>query len=398
MTDQHSAARTPPGVLGKWLRLAALAAVLVAVAAGGFYVWSNRPLALAVATVEKNVAVRVFGLGTIEARVVSNVGFEVGATLVAVEADHGDLVRKGQVLARLAAGEQEAKVAKAKTAVRIAEVNIDKSASVVAKMRAVLAQKQETSKRKQELANRDVVSAQAAEEALRDEAVAAADVAVAESDNKVATAQVEDARAQLGFEETMLGHRTLLAPFDALVVQRLKEPGAVIKAGDPIMTLVDPATYWGLAFVDEARSGAIVEGQTVEARIRSRPLDTFIGKVLRIGLESDRANEERRIYVKGDNPPAKVFLGEQAEFWITVATLDNALLAPETAVSAYDGREATVWTIEDGALRKRRVSIRHRTEDSRLEVVDGLPEGAQIVVDIGPGLKEGRAASAGKRK
>lgn len=377
----------------RWISVAVVALVAVAVVLG-YRMWSNRPLTLPVVAVEKNVPVRVFGLGTIEARIVSNVGFEVGATLDAVEVDHGDRVAKGQVLARLRAGEQEAKVAKAKTSVMIAEVNIAKSAAVVEKARAVLAQKQETAKRKQELAGRDVVSAQAAEEAVRDEAVAAADVAVAESDNKVATAQLEDAKAQLGFEETMLGHRTLLAPFDGLVVGRLKEPGAVIKAGDAILMLVDPATYWGLAYVDEARSGYLAEGQKVEARIRSRPLDVFSGSVVRIGLESDRANEERRIYVKGDNPPDTVFLGEQAEFWVTVATLDSALLVPEAAVSGYNGREGNVWTIEGGQLHRRLVGMRHRTEDARIEIVSGLPDGAAVVAIAGPGLKEGRSARA----
>jgi HlyD family secretion protein len=33
-----------------------------------------------VATVEETVPVRVFGLGTVEARVLSKIGFEVGAT------------------------------------------------------------------------------------------------------------------------------------------------------------------------------------------------------------------------------------------------------------------------------------------------------------------------------
>lgn len=380
--------------MGRRLIFVAIGIAIVAALFGGYRFWANRPLTLPVVAVEKNVPVRVFGLGTIEARVISNVGFEVGATLASVEVDHGDRVKAGQVLARLHAGEQEAKVEKAKTAVQIAEVNIARSAAVIEKSRAVLAQKQETSKRKQELAGRDVVSAQAAEEALRDEAVAVADVAVAESDNKVAAAQLEDARAQLGFEETVLGHRTLRAPFDAMVVERLKEPGAVIKAGDPIFTLVDPATYWGLAYVDEARSGYIAEGQQVEARIRSRPLDVFTGSVIRIGLESDRANEERRIYIKGDNPPDKVYLGEQAEFWITITTLESALLVPEAAVSGYDGRAATAWTIEDGRLHQRKVDIRHRTEDARLEVVGGLPQGVAVVSISGPGLKEGRSARA----
>jgi HlyD family secretion protein len=149
--------------------------------------------------------------------------------------------------------------------------------------------------------------------------------------------------------------------------------------------------YWGLAHVDEARAGFLSEGQHVDARLRSRPQDEFTGSVARIGLESDRATEERRVFIKGDNPPPRIYLGEQAEFWITVAQLKEALLVPEAAVSEYDGRQGTVWTVEDGQLRRRQVTFRHRTEDARLEIVEGLPDQAQVVVRIGQGVREGRS-------
>jgi HlyD family secretion protein len=140
---------------------------------------SNRPISVTVAADAQNVIVRVFGLGTVEARVLSKIGFEVGATLVDLNADHGDHVGKGQVLARLATSEQEARVAKARAALAIAEVNIQRAAANVEKAQAVFAQKRDANRRKQSLASRDVISQQAAEEALRDEAVANADVAVA---------------------------------------------------------------------------------------------------------------------------------------------------------------------------------------------------------------------------
>src|SRR5690606_26768720 len=106
------------------------------------------------------------------------------------------------------------------------------------KAQAVFIQKQEANRRKQTLAGRDIVSQQAAEEAIRDEAVAKADVAVAVSEVKSVTAQRTDALAQLQYEEAMLRYRTLVAPFDAVVIERHKELGSVIKAGDPIFTLV----------------------------------------------------------------------------------------------------------------------------------------------------------------
>ena len=373
-------------------RYALAAGVVAALIWAGFAISANRPIAVEVVLPAENVPIRVFGLGTVEARVLSKIGFEVGAALVELNADHGDRVTKGQVLARLNSGEQEAKVAKAQAALLIAEVNIGKNAANIEKARAILAQKQEANRRKQALVGRDVVSQQSAEEAIRDEAVAKADVSVAMSEAESAKAQVADARAQLKFEETMLQHRTLAAPYDALVIERHKEPGTVIKPGDPIFTLVAVGAFWGLAYVDEARAGFIEEGQVVEARLRSRPLETFTGRVIRIALESDRVTEERRVYLRGENPPARVFLGEQVEFWITVAKLDKALLVPEAAVHGYDGRKGRIWTVESGRLQQRVVKFRHRTEDSRLEIVDGLPDGARAVGRRDDGLREGRSA------
>lgn len=377
-------------------RQVAVGAGLLALILASVAVINSRPIHVEVAAVEQNVPVRVFGLGTVEARVMSKIGFEVGATLAELDVDHGDRVTKGQVLARLSLGEQEAKVAKARAAFEIAEVNIKRAEADLEKAQAVLVQKQEVNRRKQVLVGRSVVSEQTAEEAARDEAVAKADVRVAESGIASTKAQLTDAQAQLQFEETLLKHRTLVAPYDAIVIERHKELGTVVKAGDPIFTLIAVGSYWGLAYVDEARAGYISEGQRVDARLRSRPQDAFTGQVVRIGLESDRVTEERRVFIKGDNPPPRVFLGEQVEFLITVAKLDKALLVPEAAVHGYNGREGTVWTVEDGRLRQRLVKFRHRTEDARLEIVEGLPDGVHVATRVETGFREGRSGRIGE--
>jgi HlyD family secretion protein len=375
--------------------------ILIAIAAlalGGATAYYNRPLQVETASVQKNVPVRVFGLGTVEARVLSKIGFEVGATLAELNVDHGDRVSEGQVLARLNFGEQEAKVAKARAALEVAEATIKKAEANLEKAQAVLAQKQETNRRKRVLAGRDIVSQETAEEAVRDEAVAKADAAVAETEIASSKAQFADAKAQLQFDETMLRHRTLKAPYDAIVIERHSERGTVIKAGDPIFTLVAAGTYWGLAHVDEARAGFMEEGQKVEARLRSRPLETFSGKIVRIGLESDRVTEERRVYIKGDSPPPRVFLGEQVEFWIAVANLERAILVPEAAVQGFDGREGKIWTVENSRLRLRTVQFRHRTENSELEIASALPGEVRAVTRIQAGFREGRLATFSESK
>ncbi len=384
--------------LASWLggraRIVSALVAVVALATAAFSYVSRQPIAVPVSGAEANVPIRVFGLGTVEARIVSRIGFEVGAAITELNADHGDTVKQGQVLAKLHATQQQAKVARAKAAVLSAEVAVRKAEATVTKARAILAQRLEVNKRKQQLATRQVTSTQVAEEAQRDEDVAKADVLVAENDIEVGTAQLADAKAQLAYESAILEQHTLLAPFDALVVDRQKELGTVVKAGDTIFSLVAADSVWVLAYIDESRSGTIKEGQTAQVRLRSLPHQVFSGRVVRIGIESDRITEERRVYVKCEQCPVRFHLGEQVEVLITVAMLPQARFVPEAAVTGYNGSKGTVWSIEDGRLIRRVVSFGHRTEDSRLEIRDGLPSDAEVVTAVTPSLQEGRAARA----
>ena len=101
-------------LLSKRTRLL-LVGILPVVSAGLLYAFTSlRSIDVTIGAVDENVPVRVFGLGTVEARVLSRVGFEVGAAIVELNVDHGDIVKQGQVLARLHATQQEAKVARAK--------------------------------------------------------------------------------------------------------------------------------------------------------------------------------------------------------------------------------------------------------------------------------------------
>ena len=65
---------------------------------------------------------------------------------------------------------------------------------------------------------------------------------------------------------------------------------------------------------------------------------------------------------------------------------------PEVAVTGFNASKGTVWTVEDGRLARRPVSFGHRTQDSRLQIVAGLPDGAQVITEISAALQEGRSA------
>src|SRR3990172_1356065 len=353
------------------LRWGLAAAVALAGAAGlAAYTW-NRPLSVTVAPIERDVPIQVFGLGTVEAQKVSRIGFETAGTLLELHADHGDTVKAGTLLGRLQSREQEARVAQARAAVMQAEASVEQAEAAVEKADTLLKQKVETNQRRQDLVQRNVVSREAAADTQAAADVAKADLSQARSAVSVARANLEQAKAVLALEEARLAKYNLYAPFDALVMTRHKDLGAALNANEAVFTLVDPATIWALAYIDEGKAGQIEVGQTAEVTRRSAPDLRMKAKVVRIDIESDRVNEERRIYARCSSCPLAFHLGEQAEMLVTVARLPQARLVKQTALLEVQGRQATAWTVEDGKLGQRRVRLGQRTIDGRVEIVSG---------------------------
>ena len=367
---------------------------IVGLGAGALFL-TKRPLTVTVVQPETDVALRIYGLGTVEARVLARVGFEVGGALMSLAVDAGDRVSQGQDLAALHQAEQEARLARAHAAVAANTANQAKAEAAVVRAAAILAQREAANRRQAELTRQEAASIQRAEEAQRDEDVARADVAVAEAELAVIRAQGQDAVATTQLEHTLLDHHRLTAPFDALVVARLAETGAVVRAGDPIFTLIDPDTIWIQAYIDEERAGQLALGQPGTIRLRSQPADQFNGTIARIGVESDRVNEERRVWLTCTDCPPQMFLGEQAEVRILTGTRDTALMVPEIAISGFDGYRGTVWTVQDGRLARADLTFGARDDRGRVEVTGGLPEGAQIVAVPLQNADEGRLARIG---
>jgi HlyD family secretion protein len=368
--------------------MAALAAAALIVA--GFLLF--RPVPVGVVTPAVNVPVEVYGLGTVEARILSKVGFEVAGSLIDLAVDQGDRVAKGSLLARLNSRAQEAKLAKAEAAIMQAEANARRSQVSAEKARAVLSQKRNVSDRRQELAKKGTVSIEAAEDAGAGAIIASADLKSSASDYEIAQAALADAQAQERLERVTLANHALISPYDALIVSRSKELGAVMAPGESLFTLIDPNTVWVMAYVDEMRAGEVKLGQTAEIRLRSLPRQVFKGKVARIEVESDRANEERRIAIAWDEPPAEFHLGEQAEVTILAGVIEKGILAPESALSAIKGGTAMAWLVEEGKLTRREIKIGRRTLDGRIEIIGGIPAKGQLVSTLHPRLAEGTRA------
>lgn len=373
----------------RWLLL-----LLPVAIGGGLFAQGQRALEVSVARVERDVPIRVFGLGTVEARILSRIGFEVAGVLVALEADHGDRVAEGAVLARLDSASQRARLARAEATLQNAEAQQGRVAAIAERAVATHAQKRSLALRRRELANRGSGSVEAAELAETEALTSAADLTVARADIGVAQAVLADARANLLAEQTSLAKHTLLSPFDAVVISRNREAGAALSPGEAIFTLIAPGSLWALAHVDESRAGHIREDQPAEIRLRSLPGEVFPGRVVRIGLESDRVTEERRVNLRCERCPERPVLGEQLQVEIETGRLAEARLVPEAAITGFDGSTGRGWVLEAGALHQRDLRFTARTLDARLALDPALPADLQVITRVLPGFREGRAARA----
>ena len=338
----------------------------------------------------------VFGLGTVEARVTSKIGFKVSGVLVELRADVGDRVAKGAVLARLDDREQRAQVARANAAIGQAEANLQRAKASVEKAKANFANASSINQRRQTLLQSNNTSVETAQTAKAAQDATLGDVNLANSDVLVAEANISDAKAQQQQQTATLDFHTLTAPYDAMVTARLKELGSALGPGEPVFTLIDPKSIWVLAYIDESKAGEIKVGEPAEIVLRSQPGRRIAGHVARIEPESDRVNEERKVEMAFENMPNGINLGEQAEVYITTVMLPQALLVPEVAIVGLAKNRGTIWAIEDGHLRQHEVTLGHRLLDGRYEIVGGLPDKAQVVVKLRSGLRVGRAATIGE--
>jgi HlyD family secretion protein len=375
-------------------RTIVLFAALAIVAGAAFLAWSLlRPLEVRVAQVERDVAVQVFGLGTVEPRIQSKIGFKVSGVLVDLTADVGDRVAKGAVLARLDSREQAARLARANALGEQTAANLLKATAAVEKAEANYANAKNIRTRRETLAQSNITSVETAETAVNVARASAAELSLAKSDVAVAQAAIDDAKAQKQQETATLDFHTLTAPYDAMVIARQKELGSALAAGEPVFTIIDPKTVWVLAYIDETKAGEIAIGQPVEIVLRSQPSRRIVGRVARLEPESDRVNEERRVQIAFDRIPDDFTLGEQAEVYITTVHLAQALLVPEASIENLTKNAGTVWTVEDGRLQQRQVTLGHRLLDGRYEITGGLADKSAPIIQLVGGLRVGRAAT-----
>lgn len=206
----------------------------------------------------------VSGNGRIEAEQVE-IAPKTPGRVDRVLAGEGSLVEAGTLLVEMDTDELEAALDRARAEVALAEQSKAEARAIVLQRRSELRLAEHELERARRLLSSDHVP-----EALFDEKETARDVARAvlgAAEARVATAasQIVAARAEMRRIETQIADSALYAPMPGRVLYRLAEPGEVVSAGGPILTLLSLEDVYMEVFLPAREAGLLPIG--AEARI-----------------------------------------------------------------------------------------------------------------------------------
>ncbi len=363
--------------------------VALAVIAGAVFYIRSRPIRLESQDVTRETIVgEVMGTGTLEARMQTTISPKISGLLAEMLVDQGDQVKAGQLLARLDDRDLAQQVKVAEATVAAAEATLGRYRAERLQADSAFNQAESEYKRLQKLSAADAVSDSELDQAQEAYESAQAGVARAVAGLGEAQEQIALAKESLKYQQTRLADTRLLAPFDGLVINRFKDPGAIAVPGTAVVDLISMEELWISAWVDETQMGRLHDDQPARVVFRSDPQKTFSGTVARLGKQSDRETREFVVDVRVLELPDNWSIGQRAEVFIEVDRSEDALVIPESLVHVEDGR-AGVFVARSALARFRPVRLGLQGQ-GKVEVLDGLQQGESILISpAGRKLREG---------
>jgi HlyD family secretion protein len=309
----------------KKLILIVIVLVLVGVGAGAYYMSrpAKDPDVRTGAVSRGDIVDVVAATGTLEAVTTVQVGTQVGGIIQELYADFNDIVKKGQVIARLDPTLLQTNIEQQRANVTRSEADLDR-------LKVALADAQQKLDRAKALFEKNLLPRTDLETAQVNVQSAAAQI-------KSSEAGLVQAKSQLNTAEVNMEHTVITAPIDGIVISRAVEPGQTVNAGMSAPTLyilaADLTKMQVNANIDEADVGRMRPGQVVTFRVDAFPTDTFTGAVEQVRLQPTTVQNvvTYQTVIAVPNAQLKLKPGMTANVNIEVNRRTNVLRIPAAA-------------------------------------------------------------------
>jgi RND family efflux transporter MFP subunit len=349
----------------RWLAAAGAALLVPALVAAAWWRFGREMPVPVVEVVEAALPRVVAGPGNVQARVPVTLASRITATVTGVAADVGDAVRAGQPLVTLDDRELQARRHVVLGQRESQRRNVEAAEAALDKARADLVLARGRQQRDADLVASGFVSAAGMDASQAALASAEAAVRGARATLQARQADLATSAQELTAAEVAASYSRLSAPLDAVVVQRLVEPGTTVVPGTPLLRLVDPTSVWVAARIDEVELGRLTAGQAATIRLRSG--DRLAGRVVRVARLSDAATREVDVHVAFEQIPPGFVIDAEAEVRIRTGEQRGLRVPLAALVRDRDGRPG-VLRLDDG--RARFVPVRAAAGDGGLLLVE----------------------------
>lgn len=195
-------------------------------------------------------------------------------------------------------------------------------------------------------------------------------------------ADAQRQRALLDTARSRFDDAEVRAPLTGTVMSRRVELGQVVATHQVLLRVGDLSRLHLEVDVDESDIALVRVGQPSVVRLYAMRGKILSGRVAKIHPEADRARKTFKVELDLEDKVDGVYPGMTAEVNIVLSRHDDVLLAPLEAL-----RGDRVWVVEDGRAQMRTVTVKQQ-DLSRAEV-EGLPEGAEVIVGDDTGLAPG---------
>jgi HlyD family secretion protein len=352
--------------------------VVVAIILFAVYRLKFSPTQVAAYTVATGeVRGEIMGTGTLEARVKTVISPRIQERLAEVLVDQGDVVKSGQLLARLDDAETRQQVAIAEATLSAARATAERVKADQARAAAVLRQTELDHQRSTELLAGRIASQADFDKAVESLRVAEADLKRSQAATIEAERQVLTAEKSLLYQKEHLTFTEMRSPFDGLIIRRDRDPGGVVVPGASVLQLIATNEIWISAWVDETAMAQLKVGQPARVVFRSEPGKAYAGEVARLGREADRETREFLLDVRVKDLPGNWVIGQRAEVFIEAGNKKDVPLIPLGYVHWRESKSG-VFVQEKGRARWRPVSLGLRGSRDA-EAIQGLSVGDQVV-------------------
>ena len=206
--------------------------------------------------------------------------------------------------------------------------------------------------------------------------------------------QVESAQAELDSARAELDKTLLYAPQDGVVGKRDAEVGEFVTPNDRVATLINIHEVQVEVGIIERDINKIALGQGASVTVDAYPQKQFLGVIDNIFpvVEGESRTLTAKIRIANDSEAGLLLPGMFARVQVNLAEFQKALLVPSVSVSDldHDGVFDTVYLIDDeDVVHLKQVKVQYDKATDYWVIAEGVQEGELVVVEPPENLQDG---------